>query len=439
MPFSARRITQIQECHPERYSAKDLAGTSTPDPSRSTAQDDRLFRYVAAILFLCIFQFAPSTFAQLRSLTTNHYHIQTDVDTFLADDLSHRMDVMYDEYARRLADFSAQQDNRLFDVYIFQHHGQYLNYTNNRFPNTGGVFISGKALAAFLDGQGRDQLRRTLQHEAFHQFAWSAIGPKLPVWLNEGLAQIFEEGIYNGESFRIGEVPPRRIRQLQDDIRDHQLFEFRSFMGQTDKQWAENLVDRDRGARQYNQAWAMAQFLIFDEEAPGRFRFRSRLIDMLKLIHDGKNGSDAFVESFSDNIPGFQQMFLDYARQLQPTPIATYIEHQDILADMVIELKSRGQTFSDIASLRREIYRGHYQVIYTRGGIKWTSETNPSLYFHDLEGRELDSDRLYFDAHTGAPLPDIISRPMDGLQLHTRFTQTGDKIEHEILVEPVGP
>ena len=41
---------------------------------------------------------------------------------------------------------------------------------------------------------------------------------------------------------------------------------------------------------------------------------------MLKLIHDGKNGTDAFVEAFSDNIPGFQQIFLDYARQMQPTP-----------------------------------------------------------------------------------------------------------------------
>src|SRR5205085_3153808 len=136
--------------------------------------------------------------AQLRPVTTNHYRIQTDVDSFLAEDLARRMDGMYDEYSRRLVEFNPKEGSRLFDVFIFQTHSEYARYTNDRFPNTGGVFISGKALAAFLEGQGRDQLRRTLQHEAFHQFAFSAIGPKLPVWLNEGLAQIFEEGIYDG-------------------------------------------------------------------------------------------------------------------------------------------------------------------------------------------------------------------------------------------------
>ena len=61
--------------------------------------------------------------------------------------------------------------------------------------NTGGVFMSGRnLLASFLGDLGRDSLRRTLQHEAFHQFAHTVISPDTPVWLNEGLAQVFEEG-----------------------------------------------------------------------------------------------------------------------------------------------------------------------------------------------------------------------------------------------------
>jgi hypothetical protein len=97
---------------------------------------------------------------------------------------------------------------------------------------------------------------------------------------------------------------------------------------------------------------------------------------MLKLINGGKDGSEAFVESFSDNIAGFQQMFLDYARQLEATPVATYIEHQDILADMMIELKSRGQTFRDVETFRHELERGQYQVQYTRGSLNWSTDTN---------------------------------------------------------------
>jgi hypothetical protein len=393
---------------------------------------------VSAVALVVLFLTAPIALAQLRPLTTNHYRIQTDVDSFLADDLSHRMDAMYDEYSRRLVDFSPNQGGRLFDVYIFQKHGEYVNFTNNRAPNTGGVFISGKALAAFLEGQGRDQLRRTLQHEAFHQFAYSAIGPKLPVWLNEGLAQIFEEGIYNGQSFRIGEVPPRRVRQLNDDISSGQLFEFRSFMNQTDKQWAEHMVDREYGARQYNQAWAMAHYLIFSNDALGKPQLRARLINMLREIHNGKDGHEAFVDCFSDNIESFQKMFIDFAHQLQPTPIATYIEHQDILADMMVELSSRGQKFSDIESLRSAVDKGRYQVVYTRGQMRWKSDSDPNLYFRDLQGRDFNGGDLFLRYRSGAPLPDLVSRPLDGLQLHTSFIQAGDKIDHELIVEPPG-
>ena len=33
------------------------------------------------------------------------------------------------------------------------------------------------------------------------------------------MAQFFEEGIWEGNSFRIGEIPPWRVRQLHDDIK----------------------------------------------------------------------------------------------------------------------------------------------------------------------------------------------------------------------------
>jgi uncharacterized protein DUF1570 len=390
---------------------------------------------------LCFIGASDSSAQQLRELRTDHYLIHTDLDLPFAEDLARRMDVMYDEYSRRLSDFTPRQNQKLFDVYLYQHRDDYLHYTSNRFVNTGGIFISGKALAAFLQGQGRDALRRTLQHEAFHQFAWNTIGPNLPVWLNEGLAQVFEEGIYDGRQFQIGQAPPRRIRQLQSDLDHHRLFEFRGFMAMTDEQWAKNLSDKDRGAAQYNQAWAMAHFLIFATSdlasTQAQPRFRSRLIDMLRLLHAGKSGNDAFVEAFSDNISGFEQMFLQYARQLQPTAEATYIEHQDVLADMLIELKSRGQTFSDVAAFRRQIERGQYQMEYSRGALHWNTEHNPHIYFCDLNGAEFGSDQLFFAVRGGAPLPDLVSRPTNALQLRTRFTQSsGGDIEHEILVEP---
>src|SRR5438093_11038290 len=113
------------------------------------------------------------------------------------------MEQMYAQYSARWSNFLPPQDDR-FEVYLFRRRTGYLRFTGQDPKNTGGIFIpSRNLLAAFLEEQGRDGLWRTLQHEAFHQFALRAIGPQLPVWLNEGIAQIFEEGLWTGNEFNI--------------------------------------------------------------------------------------------------------------------------------------------------------------------------------------------------------------------------------------------
>src|SRR5690349_18215243 len=122
---------------------------------------------------------APAARGDMRVLDSRHYHIHTDLERSFAEDLARRLDAMYDEYVRRLSDFHPDERQR-FEVYIFKNRSDYRTFTEDRLPNTGGMFIPSKrALCAFLEGQGRDALRRTLQHEAFHQFAFFAISPNL--------------------------------------------------------------------------------------------------------------------------------------------------------------------------------------------------------------------------------------------------------------------
>ncbi|HTL29587.1 MAG TPA: DUF1570 domain-containing protein, partial [Tepidisphaeraceae bacterium] len=175
----------------------------------------------------------------MRVLDSRHYHIRTDLDTRLAEDLAQRMDLMFDEYARRLVDFSPPGDGaNALQVNLYAKRDDYMKLTSSRFPNTGGVFMPARnLLAAFLETQGRDGLRRTLQHEAFHQFAFTAISPRIPVWLNEGLAQFFEEGIVIDNIVTVGQVPPRRIRQLNADMKAHRLVPFDKFLAMTDQEW----------------------------------------------------------------------------------------------------------------------------------------------------------------------------------------------------------
>jgi hypothetical protein len=306
-------------------------------------------------------------------------------------------------------------------------------------PNTGGVFIPSRGcLAAYLEGQGRDALRRTLQHEAFHQFAYNAINPDLPPWLNEGLATVFEEGIFLGRTFSLGQVPPRRVRQLQADNKHRRLIPFRKMMDMSLEDWSVALAgEGTRGATQYNQAWAMCHFLIF-AGPQGQPTYRKRFLDLLGRIHAGVPGRQAFRETFSDNIEGFQQRFLEFVRNdLEPTPEATIIERQDVLADMLAALADRGQRFDTIADFRNALSTGGYRMTYQKGDVRWQSDADPGTYFSDLDGTPLAGDEMFFDWRGGdTVLPDLVLRAPRQLKLRTKFhNPSGKKIEHEVLID----
>jgi hypothetical protein len=390
----------------------------------------------SSLCALCSLWLISSARADLRVLQTQHYTIHTDLDAQLAEDLAHRMEAMYAEYSQRLAEFNPPRDAARFEVYLFNRRSDYARYTRDPSPNTGGLFMPGRnLLAAFLEGQGRDSLRRTLQHEAFHQFAYTAIGPNLPVWLNEGIAQVFEEGLWSGQGFMIGQVPPRRIRQLQQDMSSRRLIPFRSFLSLDDSDWIKGLADANTAAAQYDQAWAMTHFLIFAPDESGNPKYRSRLIEMLRRIHNGGKAPDAFVGAFSDNIDGFQKRFLEYARTLQPTREASFVEYQSILADMLVLLNNDGRRFDDVESFRRFITDGGYRLRYTKGDSQWSTSNDSLLYFRDAAGRSMTHEQLYFSPRGGAPLPDIVCQPIDGVQFRTIFHDGADRTDHETIIE----
>ena len=381
-----------------------------------------------------------ATSASTHELNTRHYLVHTDLDDKLSADLGQRLDGMWEEYNNRLALFHGKGSVPRLEVYLFRYQRDYARFTENKLPNSGGVFLPGQnLLAAFLGDQGRDQLRRTLQHEAFHQFAYNAISPDLPVWLNEGLAQFFEEGLWNGDGFLLGEVPPRRVRQLQADVKGDRLVNFDTLLHMNNETWGKRLAaNRADGVTQYNQSWAMVHFLAMTRDSHGQYAFRARLLDMLHLMHDGQASEAAFSLAFGTNIDGFHDRFAEYARKLGATPEATLIENQGVLADLLIDFDRNGHRFDDIAALRRFVARGHYKMHYSRGDLAWDTASDMTCYFADLSGKVFSPDDLYLSPRTGAPLPDMVCRCADSLVLRTRFHDTDNgAVDHELIIEPL--
>jgi len=389
-----------------------LAGASSPSPSSASPP------------------------ARTEVYETRHYRLHSDVDPDLARDLAKRLDAMYDEYARRLAALGPGSMRR-HDVHVFARKADYGRFIDDRLPNTGGVYIPGRnVLAAFVEDQGRDALRRTLQHEAFHQFADATLGPDAPVWLNEGIAQLFEEGIWTGQRFIVEQVPQRRLRQLSADLDRGRLVPFDEFLATDHKAWARNMRDRERGSSQYNQAWAMVHFLVYAAGPDGQPLYRKRFFDMLRRIKAGQDPRSAFETSFSDNYAGFQRRFDEYFRLARATREASYVEHLEVLADMTVLLaEQEGRRFRSVAELRRHLERGGYQLHYTKGSLRWSSDPAVEVYFRDLEGRELPATQFAFVPVDGRPLPDLVLRPPGGLEYRARFHRNAKaKLEREVIV-----
>jgi hypothetical protein len=296
---------------------------------------------------IAILLITPARGASLYTFSSEYYTFHTDLDRAFADETARRMDRMYEEYDRRFADFRPGRERVKFNVYLFRNKADYVKLLGPGSEHSGGMYSrSRKLLAAFLGDLGREELRRTLQHEAFHQFADANLGLNLPMWIQEGLAEVYGDGVWTGDGFLLGEVPPHRIRTLRADIQNGRLIDFRELMTISNEKWFENMADPVKSKTQYNQSWAMCHFLLFATDAEGNPKFRQRFLRMLHLTRT-LDADSAFREAFSSNYKGFYDRFEEFALALRPTRISINLESQYVLADVVAEAHRRGVPIDD--------------------------------------------------------------------------------------------
>jgi hypothetical protein len=375
--------------------------------------------------------------APLRLVKTKHYEIHTDMDEALVTDLASRMDSMYEQYVKTFSDFKPRADAPSLPVYLFATQKRYMAFTNYAGTNTGGLFVGGHHpyLTAYDQGQGRDALRRTLQHEAFHQFAYANISRQLPPWMNEGMAQLFEESIWEGKDFIVDQIPPRRVRKLHADIMQKQLMEFDQFLAQTPHEWSSTLhTNLDKAATAYNQAWAMAYFC----SSAGDPAYHKQFVELLKKLHGDVDPADEVKKAFPD-LKDFRKKFNVWAAKLKPTPQATQLENLDTVGDFLLAVTQNNQPVPvSMAAFRNLVVDENMKIQYTKGKFSFSTADRPVVYFSDLSGRVFKPTELFFKpADDGAPLPDIICQPQgSSLRYRTHFYISAEKTEHEMLIEP---
>jgi hypothetical protein len=161
----------------------------------------------------------------------------------------------------------------------------------------------------------RRRLFRRLYHEAFHAYlaTWVYPGDKVPVWLNEGLAQLFETAIVEVGELRADRADPERVRNVRLAIADGKLPSLKELLASDSPQFLVNHArERQVSDRYYLASWGLAFYLTFERRLLGT----KALDDYIKALQRGTDPLQAFQDLVGMPLAQFEKEYLQYLQQL---------------------------------------------------------------------------------------------------------------------------
>jgi hypothetical protein len=165
-------------------------------------------------------------------------------------------------------------------------------------------------------------LFQTLYHEAFHAYLANFVYPpaehRVPRWLNEGLAQVFETAIVEAGVPRFNAPDPVRLERLKEAFaagtREDGLVPLADLLRSGPEQFlvSSSSSNRRGAARYYLTSWALAYYLTFDRQllgTPALDRY------VAALTHE-VDPREAFARLVGQPLPRFEQDFHEYLKKL---------------------------------------------------------------------------------------------------------------------------
>ncbi len=299
-----------------------------------------------------------------------YYWIKTDLPAAQANALARHLNLMYEEYSRRLASLPLRGQEKL-NVLIFKDPKDYLLTLRARFgvnaEGTGGMFFvtqAGAALAFWVEGLPQRRIEHVVQHEGFHQFAYSRFGDDLPMWLNEGMAEFFGESVMVDDKLIIGQNTPRTLDAIKNAVETNTSVPFRSMLSMSPQKW-NAAVNAGDAAMNYHQAWSMVHFLVYGDGG----KYTSAFETYLRHLNNGLPSEEAFVRTFGPDIEQFEAAWKKYALAAKPSAFVTALERMEFLAEGLLELgrlKKYPQSMDELKAMLREINFSHVTKAHGR-------------------------------------------------------------------------
>jgi len=281
-------------------------------------------------------------------ITTDHYRIYTTLmSPLMLYQMPGFMESAYMGYQNQLPS-PIETDNK-FTIYLFADRRQWDDFTKKFAGHQADIYLKIIKGAYYLNGScvayniGKDRTFSVLGHEGWHQFNSRHFKYRLPSWLDEGIAMLFETSRYEDGWFYF--EPGRnlgRLGGLKKALLENRMIPLEELITLNP---GEVMADQDTGAVTafYSQAYAMVRFLR--EEDYGR-----RLRNFQQMLLGGLNGTwplegPAGQIAADRNIP----LTVPWNRHVAPLLFKTYITG---------DISSLEQEYTNFC--RKIVYKVHF-------------------------------------------------------------------------------
>ena len=283
-----------------------------------------LLATIAIVLATALLTEPVQAQADLRTYQLKYYILHTDLEPEDVQGMTRRLTLMAEEFHARTRGFTGAVQKRL-PIYMFSRPVDY--YAAGGARGTAGVY-TGDRLMVLAGAELARWSWHVIQHEAFHQFADAAIGRDLLPWANEGLAEYFGHGVFTGDNFYTGFIPPERLARIKKAIREKEYRPLIEMMRLRQELWNTEIgLAHHRASLNYDQAWAMVHFLAHANNG----RYQDAFGDFLRAVSHRQQWEQAWRRNFGNDINAFQQRWEEYWLGLPDRPTEE-LEAQAIVA-----------------------------------------------------------------------------------------------------------
>ncbi len=202
-------------------------------------------------------------------LVTEHYEILTTLlEPLMLSQVPGFMESCYRGYQGQLPKPIATRTK--FRVYLFAQRKQWENFTKSFTGGNAPMYSKIKAGAYYLDGVcvsyniGRERTFAVLGHEGWHQFNDMSFKYRLPSWLNEGIAMLFEANRYEQGLFYFDhDKNMYRLASLKNTLAKNKMIPLQKLISMNPGEALATNQD-DMVMAFYSQVYALVRFLRED-------------------------------------------------------------------------------------------------------------------------------------------------------------------------------